>query len=83
MAQVRAGAYLRHEIPEGTNQQLYGLGLKPVHSIFRRYRITDGDSNYKDFILQINADGYLFIQPVGSDLAIGDAINFTETFFIK
>lgn len=79
IAQVRAGAYLRHAITEGTEQQLYGLNLTPLHSVYRRYKISDN----KEFVLRIDTDGYLRIQPLGSDLSAGDAINFTETFFIK
>ena len=79
MAQVRAGAYLRHAITANTEQQLYNLQLTPVYSIYRRYKISDG----KEYILRIDSDGYLRIQPLGFDFAIGDAINFTETFFIQ
>lgn len=78
-AQVRSAAYLKHKITVGTEQQLYNLNLSPVYSIYRRYKISDG----KEYILRIDADGILYIRPLGSDLDVDDAINFTEFFFIK
>ena len=78
-AQVRSAAYLKHKITVGTEQRLYNLNLSPVYSIYRRYKISDG----KEYIIRIDTDGILYIQPLGSDLDVDDAINFTEFFFIK
>ena len=78
-AQVRSAAYLKHKITNGTKQQLYDLGITPVYAIHRRYEIAEGN----DFIIIIDTDGVLYLQPLGKDLNIGDAINFTEKFFIR
>ena len=78
-AQVRSAAYLKHKITNGTKQQLYDLGITPVYAIHRRYEIAEGN----DFIIIIDTDGILYLQPLGKDLNIGDAINFTEKFFIR
>lgn len=77
-AQVRAGGYVKKKITAGTNMQLYNLHITPVYSIYRRYKITEN----KEFIININTGGVLSIQPLGKDLEAGDAVNFSEKFFI-
>ena len=80
IAQVRAADYAKHEIKQGTKQQLYDLNMQLVYPIYRRYLYDNSDNG---FILNIESDGILYIQPIGQDITTGSAINFSETFIIR
>lgn len=80
IAQVRAADYAKHDIEQGTKQQLYNLGMTILYPIYRRYLYDDSDNG---FIINIDKDGILYLQPIGQKILTGQPINFSETFLIE
>ena len=80
VAMVRAADYAKHSIKQGENQQIYNLGIVPLYPIYRRYNYEDSQNG---FILRIDENGILYILPIGQDIELADAINFSETFLLK
>lgn len=79
IAQIRAADTMKHDIKQGTQQQLYDLGMTLLFPVYREYSYSGGGG----FVLIISEEGILYLLPTGQDLKEGTAINFSETIFIE